>query len=298
MTIICATSLGLPGIRGCAELGEHRITCPDHPGWEEKLRPGTCRGCLPLAADVGFLCAHCWELVEAAYPQWARFRQLLDATEGRAVSPTGGGGGSAASGYSNLALAFLAVDECERHLASRGDRTLLMWVNDQDGAAHAIQFAHAALNAYRTLEVEERAKDTPPPARCPHCEQLTSTRNRTRERGVLTIVECEHCGGVLDKIRTGPDAWIGSDICEYGDPLDHLDCADVDCACWCHDYGRKSHPALGTAALWDGDTAGATNGAGAPRGDWIIDDPHTIRLVPKDPTSNRRLYVDEGRKTA
>jgi len=297
MTIVCATNDGLPGIRACTELGEHRVTCLDHPGWDEKTRPGTCRGCLPLAADVGFLCRHCWELVETTYPQWARFRQLLDAADGRTVSPSGGGG-SAASGYSNLALAFLAVDECERHLANRGDLTLLMWVNTAAGAAHAIQFAHAATNAYRALEVEEREATAPPRARCPHCEQLTVTANRSRERGVLTIVECEHCGGVLDKIRTGPDAWNGSDVCEHGGPFDHLDCEDVDCSCWCHDYGRKSHPALGVAALWDGDTAGATSGVGAPRGDWIIDDPHTIRLVPKDPTTTRRLPADEERKTA
>lgn len=287
MTIVCATNDGLPGIRACTTLGEHRVTCLDHPGWDENTRPGTCRGCLPLAAEVGFLCRHCWELVETAYPQWARFRQLLDAADGRTVSPTGGGGASTATGYSNLALAFLAVDECERHLATREDLTLLMWVNTPSGAGHAIQFAHAALNAYRTLEVEEREKATPPPARCPHCEQLTQTKNRTRERGVLTIVECEHCGGVLDKIRTGPDAWTGSDACEHGDPLDHLDCSDVDCSCWCHHYGRKSQRA-GIAALWDADTATATHGAGAPRGDWTIDSPHTIS----------RRTADTERKTA
>lgn len=279
MTIVCATNDNLPGIRACTTLGEHRVTCPDHPGWAEKTRPGTCRGCLPLAADLGFLCRHCWDLVETAYPQWDRFRQLLEATDGRAVSATGGGG-SAASGYSNLALTFLALDECERHLATRGDLTLLMWVNTPAGAAHAIQFAHAALNAYRTLEVEEREKVTPAPARCPECGLLTIGANRQRLVGAFTVVECQHCGHRLDKIRTGPDSWTGSDICEYGDPTEHVACTELACGCWCHDYGRKSHPALGVAALWDGDTAGATQGHGAPRGDWIIDDPHTIRRVP------------------
>lgn len=297
MTIVCATNDGLPGIRPCTELGEHRITCLDHPGWDEKTRPGTCRGCLPLAAEVGFLCRHCYEIVESAYPKWARFRQLLDAADGRPVSPTGGGG-SAAVGYSNLPLTFLAVDECERHLATRGDLTLLMWVNTQDGAAHAIQFAYAALNAYESFEVEEREKVIPPPARCPHCNELTVTQNRARERGVLTIIECQSCGGVIDKVRTGADAWTGSDICEHGDPLDHLDCADVDCGCWCHDYGRKSHPALSTAALWDADTALATSGTGAPRGDWKIDGPHTIRHAPTDPARIRRLPADTERKIA
>lgn len=295
MTIVCATNDGLPGIRACTELEAHRVTCPDHPGWAEKTRPGTCRGCLPLAADVGFLCRHCWELVETAYAGWDRWSTLLAAADGRAVSPTGGGG-STALGYSNLSLAMLEFDACNRHLATRGDLSLLMWVNTQAGAAHAIQFAHAALNAYRTLEVEEREKVIPPPARCPHCGLLSPT-NQSRQRGVLTIVECRNCGGVIDKVRTGADAWSGSDACEYGDPLDHLDCEDVGCACWCHDYGRKSHPALSVAALWDGDTAGATNGAGAPRGDWIIDDAHTIRHAPKDPARIRRLPNTE-RKTA
>ncbi len=64
------------------------------------------------------------------------------------------------------------------------------------------------------------------------------------------------------------------------DPTEHVACTELACGCWCHDYGRKSHPALGVAALWDGDTAGATHGHGAPRGDWIIDDPHTIRRAP------------------
>lgn len=295
MTIVCATNDGLPGIRACTTLGEHRVTCLDHPGWDEKTRPGTCRGCLPLAADVGFLCRDCWELVETAYAGWDRWSKLLAAADGRTVSSTGGG--STALGYSNLSLATLAKDECWRHLRTRGDLTLLMWVNTQAGAAHAIQFAHAATNAYRALEVEEREKVTPPPARCPHCGFLSLTANRSRERGVLTIVECTNCGGVIDKVRTGADAWSGSDVCEHGEPLDHLDCADIDCSCWCHDYGRKSHPALSVAALWDGDTAGATNGAGAPRRDWVIDDPHTIRHAPSDPARIRRLPTPD-RKTA
>ena len=285
MTIVCATNDNLPGIRACTTLGEHRVTCPDHPGWDEKTRPGTCRGCLPLAADVGFLCRHCWDLVETAYPQWDRFRQLLKATDGRAVSASGGGG-SAASGYSNLPLTFLALDECERHLATRGDLTLLMWVNTPAGAAHAIQFAHAALNAYRTLEVEEREKVAPAPARCPECGLLTLTGNRQRVVGAFTVVECQHCGHRLDKIRTGPASWSGSDSCETGDYLGHLNCPDIGCSCWCHEYGTKSRGA-GIPALWDADLALAVPGS-APRGDWMIDDPHTIRRVP----------ANDDRKTA
>lgn len=285
MTLLCATNDSLPGIRACTTLGEHRVTCPDHPGWAEKTRPGTCRGCLPLAADVGFLCRHCWDLVETAYPQWDRFRQLLEATDGRAVSASGGGG-SAASGYSNLPLTFLALDECERHLATRGDLTLLMWVNTPAGAAHAIQFAHAALNAYRTLEVEEREKVTPPPARCPECGLLTLTGNRQRTVGAFTVVECQHCGHRLDKIRTGPASWGGSTECESTRELDHVECPDVDCHCWCHLIGVRSRHS-GIPALWDADLALAVPGS-APRGDWTIDDPHTIRRVP----------ANDDRKTA
>lgn len=286
MTLVCATNDGLPGLRACTTLGEHRVTCLDHPGWDEGTRPGTCRGCLPLAAEVGFLCRHCWDLVETAYLQWARFRELLAATDGRAVSPTPGGGGSAATGYSNLALAFLAVDECERHLATREDLTLLMWVNTPAGAAHAIQFAHAALNAYRTLEVEERAQTAPPPARCPECGLLTATRNRERVVGAFTVVECQHCGHRLDKIRTGPASWGGSTACESTDGLTHLECPNVDCACECHHYGRKSQP-TGIPALWDADLATAAPGS-APRDAWTIDDAHTIS----------RRTADAGRKTA
>ncbi len=133
---------------------------PPRLGREEPA-PAPAAGVYPSPPTSASSAATAGTCVETAYPQWDRFRQLLEATDGRAVSASGGGG-SAASGYSNLPLTFLALDECERHLATRGDLTLLMWVNTPAGAAHAIQFAHAALNAYRTLEVEEREKVTPP----------------------------------------------------------------------------------------------------------------------------------------
>lgn len=285
MTIVCATNDGLPGIRACTELGAHRVICPDNPGWAESTRPGTCRGCLPLAAEVGFLCRHCWDLVETAYAGWQRWSTLIVAAGGRAVAATGGGG-SSALGYSNLSLAMLELDACNRHLATREDLTLLMWVNTPAGAAHAIQFAHAALNAYRTLEVEEHAKVTPPPARCPECGLLTATRNRERVVGAFTVVECQHCGHRLDKIRTGPDSWTGSRACEHDNGAEHLACTDVDCGCWCHHYGTKSRRA-GIELLWDADLAAAAPGS-APRDAWTITDAHTIT----------RRTADTGRKTA
>lgn len=282
MTIVCATNDGLPGIRPCAELGAHRVTCPDH---EANAGPGECRGCLPLAAEVGFLCHHCFTLVEQAYAGWNRWSTLIVEAGGRAVTATGGGG-SAALGYSNLSLAFLELDACNRHLATRGNLTLLMWVNEPAGAAHAIQFAHAALNAYRTLEVEERARKTPPPARCPECGLLTATRNRERVVGAYTVIECQHCGHRLDKVRTGPDSWTGSHACESTNGADHADCTDVDCGCWCHHYGAKSRRA-GIELLWDADHHTAAPGA-APRHAWAVTDPHTIT----------RRDADTERKTA
>lgn len=277
MTIVCVTNDDLPGIRPCTELGEHRVTCPD---------PDTCRGCLPLAAAVGFLCHHCYSLVEQAYAGWDRWSTLIVEAGGRAVTATSGGGGSAALGYSNLSLAFLELDACNRHLATRGDLTLLMWVNEPAGAAHAIQFAHTALNAYRTLEVEERARKTPPPARCPHCGLLTATRNTESVVGAYTVIDCQHCGERLDKVRTGPDSWSGSHACESVNGADHADCTDVDCACWCHHYGAKSRRA-GIELLWEADHHTAAPGA-APRHAWTITDPHTIT----------RRDADTERKTA
>lgn len=276
MTIVCATNADLPGIRPCTEAGAHRVTCPD---------PDTCRGCLPLAAEVGFLCHHCFTMVEHAYAGWDRWAALIVAAGGRAVSATGGGG-AAALGYSNLSLAFLTLDECQRHLRTRGDLTLLMWVNTQAGAEHAIQFAHAALNAYRTLEVEERAQKTPPPARCPHCGLLTATRNTERVVGAYTVIDCQHCGERLDKIRTGPPSWSGSGVCESNNGADHAACTDVDCDCWCHHYGTKSRRA-GIELLWDADHHTAAPGA-APRHAWTVTDPHTIT----------RREADDERKTA
>ncbi len=69
-------------------------------------------------------------------------------------------------------------------------------------AAHAIQFAHAALDAYRTLEVEEREKVTPRREGARSAASSPSGANRQRVVGAFTVVECQHFGHRLDKIRT------------------------------------------------------------------------------------------------
>lgn len=270
MTIVCATNGDLPGVRPCTEAGAHRDTCRDHSASDGM---GSCPGCLPLAAEVGFLCSHCMSLVEAAYSRWGEFRAYLAAADGKAFTPERGGRGSNALGYSHLSLAFLERDEAERFLASR-ESTLRMWVNTQAGAADAIQFAHVAQRAYMSQKFIERETRTPPPARCPECGLLTATRNRERVVGAFTVIECQHCGHRIDKVRTGPDAWTGSEACESSNGADHAACPDVDCTCYCHHYGAKSRRA-GIELLWDADHHTAAPGA-APRGDWTVTDSHTI----------------------
>ena len=250
MTILCAAALGLTGVRPCSEPGEHRVTCPDHPGFRNP--PGRCGGCLPRAADRGYLCTHHYDRVENAYMRWAPFVRLLAETEGRAVSPETGGGGSA-TGHSNLPLTFLAVDECERHLASRENRTIDAWVHTDTGARDAVLFATAAENAYRTLEVEER-EQVIVREKCPHCGAITVRGHLTRERAGTPIVECEWCHQPLAKIRTAPAAHTDSEACEHHD---HAACEELACRCACHEIGHRSRP-QGVRALWDADLATVT----------------------------------------
>lgn len=245
--LTCITTEGVPGVAACTILGEHKVTCLDHPGWVE--RPGTCRGCLPQLAERGFLCRWCFDSVEQEVTAWPQFTSLLAAAEGRTVSPEAGGG-STPEGWSNLPLTFLAIDECERHLASLTGTTLERWVSTQSGARDAVQFARAASAARRSLQVEERETRISR-ARCDECGQLTVSVNPTREVGGRTVVECEHCGHVLDKIRPDSHTWIGSDKCSHGH---HVDCERVQCRCDCHDLGSPSRR-VGIEALFDGDMA-------------------------------------------
>lgn len=293
MTILCITTEGLPGIRPCTHLGEHRITCPDRDvnraiaEHEHGAAPErTCHGCMPRKADRGYLCQHCYERVEQAYIAWAPFRRLLAEAGGR--TSTAEGGSASALGYSNLTLAHLAVDACERHLQDRGARTIDVWVHDRDGAAHAIQFATEAESAYRSLKVDDRNEHATEfvRTRCPNCDYVTVAEpNRTREVGAFTVIECQWCDGVIDKVRTGPPRWVGSATCE---DHDHLGCARFGCECDCHQLGRASQE-VGISALWNADMHTATNGAAAPRTDWVIADADTIR---------RRDADQHERKTA
>lgn len=272
MNALCITTLGLPGIRPCAE-SAHRVTCPDHPGWAEN--PGTCWGCLPRAADRGHLCAHCYERTVAAVAGWHQFRLAIDEAEGRLVSPDAGGVKSATpGGYSNLSLVFLTVSECEGFLASRAHRTVDLWVQDEAGARDAIQFAHAAERAYRDLEVVEFERPVTR-QRCPGCENLTLTGNPSREVRGLTIVECQWCGYVIDQFRMTPPRWSGSATCEH---QLHADCDSLTCPCDCHLLGAQSRPG-GVQALWDADQHITSPGY---RDDWIITDPLTIEPRPEE----------------
>lgn len=275
MTVLCITHLGLPGVRPCTESGVHRVTCPDHPGWAEELRPGLCWGCLPRGADRGFLCAHCYERAVAAVAAWGDFRRAVDAAEGRLVAAdTGGIAGSTPGGYSNLTLTFLTISECESHLASRADQTVDLWVHDEDGAADAIQFAVTAERAFRSLEVAEHEQPVTR-QRCPSCEKLTLTGNPSRDVRGTTIVECQHCGYVIDKIRTAAPRWLGSATCEH---QLHADCDEVTCPCHCHLLGVQSRPG-GVQALWDADQHTVAPGY---RAAWTVQDALTIQ-----PTAER-----------
>jgi hypothetical protein len=234
-------------VRNHPTRGEHRVTCPDHPGWAEEQRPGTCRGCLPRAAERGFLCTECYERTVEAIIQWADFAAHVRAADGRLVSPEGGAG-SSPSGYSNLTLSFLSLDECERLLASRDGRTVDLWVHDEDGARDAIRFAIAAEQAYQSLEVEERERELVR-ERCPNCSRLTTYGHVTREERGVTIVTCDFCGHELARVRVGAARWSREPTC---DALMHADCEALDCRCICHTMGTQSRVG-GVEALWDAD---------------------------------------------
>ena len=272
MTVLCITHLGLPGIRPCMESRGHRVTCPDHPGWAEELRPNLCWGCLPRAAERGFLCSHCYERAVAAVAGWRDFRQAVDAAEGRLVTAvTGGIAGSTPGGYSNLTLTFLTISECETHLVSRDDKTVDLWVHDEDGAADAIQFAAAAERAYRSLEVETREQPVIR-ERCPSCNALTIA-NTHEERGA-TVVTCSFCGVERARIRPDITRWKGSATCEH---QLHADCDTVDCPCDCHLLGVQSRPG-GVQALWDADQHTVAPGY---RAIWTVQDALTIEPIPE-----------------
>src|SRR6185437_12112652 len=142
----------------------------------------------------------------------------------------GGIKGSTPTGYSNLPLTVLALDECDRLLASLTGKTLDAWVHTEDGARDAVMFAHAAESAYRSLEVEVKPARVER-ARCPHCGLLSLTGNPARYRSGVTEVSCRHCGGLLSTVRDDAPSWVGSEACEAGV---HESCRDLVCRCECH----------------------------------------------------------------
>lgn len=268
MTVLCITTTNHPGVRPCVELGAHRVTCQDHPGFRDN--PGTCRGRLPRAADRGFLCSYCYERTVNAVAGWRDFRAALDAADGRLVSPESGGG-STPAGFSNLTLTFLTVDECERHLASRGDRTVDLWVHEEAGSADAIRFTVAAEQAFRSLEIEPREEPVVR-ERCERCGSLT-VANTHPEHGA-TVVTCAFCGHERARIRSDNTRWLGSATCEH---QLHAECDALACPCDCHLLGAQSRPS-GVQALWDADQATTNPGY---RADWTVQDGLTIEPTPE-----------------
>ncbi len=177
MTIMCvATDGSVPGVRPCVIRGQHRVTCPDYlipEGDETTLR--TCGGCRPRPAEVGFLCARHFDDVEHAYARWGEWRDRVARVGDRAARRDTEGRSSGATGFVPFPGWQLAVDECDRLIASlyampRWD--VRLWVHDEQGARDAIMFARAAERAYRDHETHERPHKIPT-VRCPHCSQKT-----------------------------------------------------------------------------------------------------------------------------
>lgn len=208
MTILCVTNDRLPGIRPCTLRDVHRVTCHDHPGWT--VNPGTCTGCLPREASRGFLCRACYARVEDALLRWDQFARMLRGVD-RAVTPEPGPR-SSQQGWVPFPGTYLALDECERFLASRRGRRLEEWVSNEAGAADAIQFAHAAERAYRTHQVEEQAARLHR-FRCQRCGQLATVRNPPMYDRARITVRCENCHHTIYE----GDMWTSARLTTDGD---------------------------------------------------------------------------------
>lgn len=205
MTLLCIATTGLPGIRPCTVRGVHRVTCPDHEGWEARLRPGTCGGCLPREANHGFLCRGHFERVQSAYARWGTFRAALDGVD-RAVSVDTAGVAGTSVGWVPLPGTLLAIDECERYLASMpdGPHGFDMWISTEEGARDAVLFAAAAERAYRSHQIEEREQGLRR-VRCPKCGQLALVRLAPVFELDPVIVSCDNC---QHEIREGDQAHL------------------------------------------------------------------------------------------
>ncbi|WP_336633632.1 MULTISPECIES: hypothetical protein [unclassified Microbacterium] len=234
MTLLCVAP-------GCTLLGEHSVRCPDDPanGGEGV---GACAGCLPTLASHGHLCDWHFNRLGTLYQAYQEWKALVQGADGgRLVAADGKS--TVPEGWANLSPQFLAIDACERLLASRTG-TLNRWVETETGAAAAVEFMRHAARAIR-LQVEEH-KPMIVRERCPHCGLVTVRGHITVEKRHHTIVQCEWCRTEITRVKA-TDRWFGSTTCEGHD---HAACDRVACACGCHALGRGQ---AGLAALWDAD---------------------------------------------
>lgn len=167
--ILCVCADGsVPGVYPCVIRGEHPLTCTGY-----NKRGEECGGCAPRPAERGYLCQRHYDDVEHAYARWPEWRSQVTLAGERAMQRESGGG--SALGFVPFTGWMLSVDECDRLIKSLNDMTrpsLSMWVHSESGARDAIQFARAAVRAYRDHEVRERPHKIPT-VRCPSCEQKT-----------------------------------------------------------------------------------------------------------------------------
>lgn len=183
--IYCVASIpGVPSVAPCRS--GHLETCTDpdgHPGCQARL------------AERGFLCQAHFDRLEHAYARWDEFERKAGGLGlSRAVQRDTAGIRHTADGHVNLTGVMLALDECQRHLASAaGHRSLDLWVSTEAGAADAIQFAAAAERAYRSHEISERAHR-------------------------ITRVRCEACG---ESMIWTPPAWFEGSV--------KVQCVNDDC---------------------------------------------------------------------
>ncbi|WP_336633611.1 MULTISPECIES: hypothetical protein [unclassified Microbacterium] len=235
MTLLCVAP-------GCAILGEHSVRCPDDPanGGEGV---GACAGCLPTLATHGHLCDFHFDRLGTLYQAYQEWKALVQGADGSRLVAADGKS-TVPDGWANLSPQFLAIDACERLLASRTG-TLNRWVESEAGAADSLRFTAAAAQAIR-LQVEEH-KPMIVRERCPHCGLVTVRGHITVEKHRHTIVQCEWCREEITRVDKLTERWVGSETCESHD---HLDCERVACRCVCHTIGRGS---TGISALWDAD---------------------------------------------
>lgn len=185
-TLLCIVAYpGVPSVAPCKARDVHLETCVT----------SECTGCFARGAERGFLCSAHFDRLEHAYARWSEFEAKAGALGlSRAVQRDNAGVRTSAEGHVNLTGVMLAVDECQRHLASAaGHRSLELWVSTEAGAADAIQFAAAAERAYRSHEIAER----------PHR---------------ITRVRCEACG---ESMIWTPPAWFEGAVT--------VKCANDDC---------------------------------------------------------------------